>query len=128
MIFRQSFPVAFRRIVVLLILMGSSACGGGSSTSTVPTSSGAESGSVALSWTPPDFNTDGSALADLSGYRIAYGREAGNFSESIWITDPTTTAYVIDYLSAGTWYFAIVALNSEGMESDMSNVLSKTIS
>jgi hypothetical protein len=32
------------------------------------------SGSVTLSWTPPTQNEDGSALTNLSGYEVRYGR------------------------------------------------------
>ena len=35
-------------------------------------------GTATVSWTPPTTNTDGSALTNLAGYRVAYGRDIGH--------------------------------------------------
>jgi hypothetical protein len=35
--------------------------------------------------------------------------------------------YVVDNLTPGTWYFAIKAVTSAGLESSLSNIVSKTI-
>jgi hypothetical protein len=45
----------------------------------------------------------------------------------VQIDDPTITRQLIEQLNSGTWYFAVVALNSQGVESPMSAVGSKTI-
>ena len=39
-------------------------------------------GTATVSWTPPTTNTDGSALTDLAGYRVAYGRAATELDQS----------------------------------------------
>ncbi len=39
--------------------------------------------SVALSWTPPTQNADGSTLTDLSGYKIHYGTASKSYSKSV---------------------------------------------
>jgi hypothetical protein len=75
----------------------------------------------------PALNTDGSQLTDLSGYRVKYGRESTNLSQSESITDSSATSYEVKYLTTGTWYFAMVAINSAGEESDQSGVVSITI-
>ena len=84
-------------------------------------------GSATVSWTPPTTNTDGSALTDLSGYRITYGRTADNLNESVVINTAGTTTYTIDNLSVGRWYFAVYAVNQMGSASDISNIADKTI-
>ena len=85
-------------------------------------------GSATVSWTPPTTNTDGSALTDLAGYRVVYGRAADALDQSATVNNagpqlPTRWTN----LSQGTWYFAVVAVNASGVESDLSNVASKTI-
>lgn len=84
-------------------------------------------GSVSLSWVPPSTNTDGSALTDLAGYRIVYGTSATAMTQMIEAANPTLSAYVVDGLAAGTWYFAVKAYNTAGAESVQSNVASKVI-
>ena len=84
-------------------------------------------GSVTLSWTAPTQNTDGSPLTDLSGYRIVYGKNSSSLDQQVQLTNPGLTTAVVDNLSAGTWYFAVKALNSANVESDLSNIASKAI-
>jgi len=88
-----------------------------------PTSSGA----ATLSWTPPTQNTDGSSLANLSGYFIYYGSSASALSNKIQITNPGLTGYTVTGLGTGTTYFAISAYAASGAESALSNIGSKTI-
>lgn len=84
-------------------------------------------GSATLSWTPPTENSDGSSLTNLAGYRVHYGRSPTTLSQTVEITNSSLSTYVIENLSAGTWYFAVVAINSGGTTSIQSNVAAKTI-
>jgi len=84
-------------------------------------------GSATLSWNPPTTNTDGSSLANLAGYKIYYGSSATALTQSIQITNPGLTTYVVSNLGPGTTYFAIAAYSSTGVESQQSAVGSKTI-
>lgn len=84
-------------------------------------------GAATLSWTPPSANTDGSVLSNLSGYVVLYGRTADNLSQTIQINNASISTYVVDSLATGTWYFAVVAVNSQGTWSPLSNVTSKTV-
>lgn len=84
-------------------------------------------GTASLSWTPPTQNTNGTPLTNLAGYRIVYGTAPGSLTRTIEIGNPGTTAYVVDSLAAGIWYFAITAYQSVGYESDRSNVTSKVV-
>ncbi len=85
------------------------------------------SGSATLSWTPPTRNTDGSALTNLAGYRVRWGQTLGNYTSSVTLNNPGLTSYVVGSLVPGTYYFVVTALNSAGVESQFSNVGSKTI-
>jgi hypothetical protein len=40
---------------------------------------------------------------------------------------PTTTSYVVQGLTPGTYYFTVVAYNASGVDSPESNVAVKTI-
>lgn len=85
------------------------------------------SGSATLMWTPPTQNTDGSALTNLAGYRIYWGTAAGSYTSSVDIGNPGLTTYVVENLVPGTYYFAVTARNSAGIESALSDGASKTI-
>jgi hypothetical protein len=85
------------------------------------------SGSATITWTAPTTNTDGSTLTDLAGYRIAYGTSSGQLNQSASVTNAGLTSYTVNNLSSGSWYFAVFAVNSQGVESDTSNVATKTI-
>ncbi len=84
-------------------------------------------GSATLSWAAPTQNVDGSAITNLSGYRIYYGASAGSLGTMVQVSNPGISTYVVDNLSSGTWYFAVTAYNSAGAESDRSAVGSKAI-
>jgi hypothetical protein len=84
-------------------------------------------GSATLSWTAPTENTDGSTLVDLSGYKISYGTDASSLTNTIVITNPSVTTYMVEDLSPATWYFAVSAVTSSGIESSLSNVANKAI-
>jgi len=84
-------------------------------------------GSVTLDWTPPTQNTDGSALKNLAGYRILYGKSPSSLTQVIDVANPGLTSYVVQNLSPATWYFAIKSYNSAGVESLPSNPVSATV-
>lgn len=64
---------------------------------------------------------------DLAGYRIYYGSSPENLGHSVQINTIGLQTYVIDDLQAGTWYFAVMAVASNGTESSLSTVVAKTI-
>jgi Fibronectin type III domain len=83
--------------------------------------------SVTVSWEAPSENTNGTALTNLAGYEIHYGTSATALTESIAVDTVGVTDYVVSNLSSGTWYFEIVAVNSDGTQSAPSGVVSMTI-
>jgi hypothetical protein len=84
-------------------------------------------GSATLSWQPPTQNEDGTALTNLAGFRVNYGRSASSLTEQVELANPGLSSYVVTGLSSGTWYFAVQAYTSAGVASDLSDVASKTI-
>jgi hypothetical protein len=86
------------------------------------------SGSATLSWTPPTSNSDGTTLTNLSGFQVRYGRTSGNLDQTVSLNNPSINRYVVENLSSGIWYFAVVAVNSNGVTSSLSNTSNKTIS
>lgn len=84
-------------------------------------------GQATLSWNPPTQNDDGSALADLAGYRIYYGRNRDNLTQVIVLNNPGLTRYVIENLTPAKWYFSMTSRNSDGVESVRSPLASKLI-
>lgn len=74
---------------------------------------------VTLQW---DANTE----SDLAGYKVYYGTAPGVYGTPIVIG--TQTTYTVSSLPAGTYYFAVTARNTSGMESGFSNEVTATVS
>ena len=102
---------------------GSTTSGSGTSTTTPP----ASSSSVAFSWTAPTENNNGSPLTNLAGYKIHYGTASQDYSEVVALNNPSLNRYVLDSLPKGTYYFAITAYNSAGIESNLSGEITATL-
>ena len=85
------------------------------------------SGTALVSWMPPTQRTDGSPLSNLAGYRLYYGTRADALTQTINLSNSGLSSYMIEGLSTGTWYFAVVACDSVGNDSAQSNLVSKTI-
>lgn len=84
-------------------------------------------GVATLSWVPPTTNTDGSALTNLAGYRIYYGTSSTALTQVVQIGNAGIARYVLDGLASGTYYFAVRAYNTAGVESENSNIVSKRV-
>jgi hypothetical protein len=87
----------------------------------------ASPGKVTLNWARPTTNEDGSALTDLSGYKVYYGQAAYGLDHSVDVHGASLTSVEIGGLTQGTWYFAIASYNSSGVESSKSGVVSTTL-
>jgi hypothetical protein len=84
-------------------------------------------GAATLSWQPPTEYVDGLPLQDLAGFKIRYGTAADNLDQLVTIANPGITSAMIESLTAGTWYFAVNAYTLANVESNLSNVVQKTI-
>lgn len=91
------------------------------------TVSESSNGSATVSWTPPTQNTDGSAISDLAGFEVVYGKSASDLTEVVQIANPGLSSYVVTDLASGTWHFAVKAYTTSGAQSALSNIGSKTI-
>lgn len=113
------------RIIHLLIIsvftLSLTACGGGESDAV------GGIGVATVAWMPPTTNEDDTYLDNLAGYKIYYGTVSRSYSNSITINNPGITSYVVDNLTSETYYFAVTAFNNFGIESTMSNEVSKVI-
>jgi hypothetical protein len=87
----------------------------------------AGNGVATLRWGQPVSKVDGSVLDDLAGYRIAYGREADDLDHSIFIGDPAQISYEFATLASGTWFFAVMAVNANGLEGPPTPAAQKSI-
>ena len=81
---------------------------------------------VTLVWQPPIQNSDGSPIMDLAGYHIYVGKQSNSYDRKIRLDNPGLTAYVVEGLGAGTYYFAATAFNTSGIESRLSGEVAKT--
>jgi hypothetical protein len=106
---------------------------------------------VTLAWDPPTTNTDGTPLTDIGGYRLKRGAVSGIYTQSYdvgtqlvctvtglpnatiawtgtnYVLTYTPTAWTLTWSAAGaiapTNYFAVLAYNQAGRESDLSQEL-----
>lgn len=79
-----------------------------------------------LRWVAPTQNVDGSPLTDLAGYVVYWGTQSGNYTGSHRIDSASVTEWEID-LPPGRYFFALTAVDADGMESGYSNELLKVI-
>jgi hypothetical protein len=84
-------------------------------------------GTASLRWQEPGSKLDGSPLDDLAGYRILYGRNSDDLDQSVLVMNPRTTSFDIESLDAGVWYFAVIAVNVNGLEGPPTTPAMKSI-
>lgn len=72
---------------------------------------------VHLNWIPPTTNTDGSALTNLSGYRIYITNPSGGSETAISLTGGSLTTATWTAGVIGKYSFAISAVTADGAES-----------
>ena len=80
---------------------------------------------VQLAWDAP-LQANGTPVPDLAGYRLYYGSQSGQYQAMLPLG--VTTEYTVSNLSAGqTYYFALTAYTTAGMESAFSNEVNVTL-
>lgn len=85
-------------------------------------------GDVVLTWTAPTQNTDGSALTNLSKYRIYKADTQAKLPAAAPIeVAGTLKTHTLQNLAPGTWWFAVSALNDKTIESTLSGAVTTTI-
>lgn len=93
-----------------------------------------ESNNAVLSWSAPLLRMDGSSLkmGELNHYEIVYGLNSRpeEMTHSVVIdnaSEKSEMRYRINDLSPGEWFFAIKTVDQNGLESPLSEVVSKNI-
>ena len=84
-----------------------------------------------LSWSAPTLNVDESPYDNRKGYMIYYGISESQLTETFYLVDLNTQSarleQKIQNLRLGTpYYFAITAINDSDIESEYSNMVTKT--
>jgi hypothetical protein len=122
-----------KKIWMFSVIFLLSACGGGTQSTDVPTS---------ISWTEPQENVDASELTNLASYRFYYGSSPTTLSAITALDLPAsspnpvagaTVTYVFPESDITimtplvaknmTHYFAMTAINSQGIESSLSDIV-----
>lgn len=81
----------------------------------IPTST-TSTGSVAITWTAPTQNVDGTVLTNLASYNLYRG--ASPTTLIVLKNMPAAmTSYTDATLTVGTWFYAVSAVNATGQES-----------
>ncbi len=85
-------------------------------------------GNAQLSWTAPTKRENGDSLqrSELSHYEVYYTSESGK-SDTIKVSDTSRTALTVNDLEGDTYYFAMAAVDKDGIFSELSNEVPKTI-
>ncbi|MBV2120404.1 MAG: hypothetical protein KUF74_03015 [Candidatus Thiodiazotropha sp. (ex Ctena orbiculata)] len=83
-----------------------------------------------LSWVAPSTRTDGSFLdlSELAGFKIYSGPSSNNLELIADIEDGHVTSYDLSSMTAGNYFFGIVAYDTDGLNSPISERIEKTIS
>jgi hypothetical protein len=115
-----------RWVVIASLLSGCNDPGPDPASISTPSASDG-SRTATVSWDAPTTNNNGTPLTDLAGYRIYYGSSPEELSHTVQISTVGLQTYVIDDLEAGTWYFAVRAVATNGTESTLSDIAAKTI-
>lgn len=84
--------------------------------------------SVTLSWAAPGTRTDGSsiALSEIDYYLVSYGQSATALDQQVEVPAGTTN-YTFDGLAAGAWYFQVQVVDTAGLTSEGSEVVSAQV-
>lgn len=85
------------------------------------------SGTATLTWIAPTANEDDSPLTDLAGYVIHCWTASGVHLDPVYVQDPTATSHSVKDLAPGRYHCAVAAINSHGTESELSNMMSRTV-
>ena len=89
-----------------------------------------KSGSLALSWSAPTTRTDGEPLplSEIDGYRLYYGTQKGEYVQGANIKDGTAQSATVTGIPVGTYFVVLTTYDANGIESDYSASVKKTVS
>ena len=79
-----------------------------------------------LTWQPPTQNDDGTELTDLQGYYIYVG-DAPDAMLPLYYTTAASPTIVLGYNGPGLRYFAVSAVNWDGIESERTDIIAEPL-
>jgi fibronectin type 3 domain-containing protein len=87
------------------------------------------SDTIKLEWSAPETRLDEELieLYEIDSYVIYYGSNLSKLSNSITIDSAEETEYVLAGLDAGTYYFVITTIDTEGLQSENSEPVTITL-
>ena len=111
-----------RYLLALTLVLPLVACSGGDGGLS-------SSSSAKLSWVAPSAREDNSVLvlSDIAGFRVYYGTNSGDYSDTVEINDHTATQAVLAGLSSGTYFVVVTAVDTDGRESIYSDEVVITV-
>ena len=118
----RNTPVGRTLAAAAFALLTASACAPDAPDSGAPTHP-TDRYSVTLEWDAPTVDAVGRPLDDLAGYRLYYSPDAGTQSDAEMVDVGAGTRYTVTGLEAGSYLFAVTALDIDGNESDFSDPL-----
>lgn len=130
----------YRLLFAALLISVLTGCGSGGTTTGTTAATGTDSATttktqsatdnVSLAWRAPATRVDGSYLpnSELAGYRVYMGTASNNLAPLVDLNDETMTSYSVGTLPAGSYYFAVSAYDTDGLESSFSQILKIVIS
>jgi hypothetical protein len=82
-----------------------------------------------LTWVAPSTRMDGSFLdlSELAGFKIYSGPSSNNLELIADIEDAESTSYDLSDIEPGDYFFGIVAYDSDGLSSPISDRIEKTV-
>jgi hypothetical protein len=88
-----------------------------------------QTGSLTLSWEAPVTRADGTplSLADINGYRIHYGKSAGDYTNHVDLADATAQQVTLTDLPLGTYHLVMTTYDVVGLESGYSSAVTKNV-
>jgi hypothetical protein len=79
---------------------------------------------VHLRWDAPDLDAAGQPLEDLAAYRLYYAPDLLRRDSDAYSLDTgMNSEALVTGLSAGSWQFAVTAIDTAGNESDPSDIV-----
>ena len=89
----------------------------------------ATAGEALLTWSAPTARVDGTPLPlnELAGYSVLWGPATRTYTGLATVEGGGSLSYRVTELPPGTWYFAVVARTTDGLQSAPSAEVSKAI-
>jgi hypothetical protein len=122
-------------ITLVSLTYALASCGGGGGSDDNDTNSGGNEPTPPatavqqLNWIAPSTRTDGSFLdlSELSGYKIYAGPTDNNLELIADVEDAQATSYDLSDIDPGDYYFGVVAYDTNGLQSPISDRIQKTV-